>query len=645
MSRKLIGFIVANPEAVYQQRIMDGLFAQCEKYGYNVAVFSPLVQMCHFSRSYLDGELNIFELMNFDKLDGVITSPITLSEDRVEWVMEKITEKLEKECSKPVIALDLPMGNYDVVYTDDRSAFSVITEHILDVHNCKKVYCLTGMEGYAVAMQRLAGFTDVFEKRGIKIPKEYIFYGDFWYTSGEALAEKIASGEVEMPDAVVCGSDHMAIGLANRLIERGIKVPEQVIVTGYDSTQESIINDPTVTSYIPDIGRAAAEAVDKIRKIIDPNAELIPWDRSRSSSLCIGKSCGCPENLEYIKKRLHSSLYNVNHNYSQKDILNTSDIGRLLEGYVFENFTASVSADDCLSKICRSTYLIRPYSHFYMCLNEEWLNTDSSITKGFSKRMREVMHCVPNDHSEPVFCSDGGDHMFDTELMLPELYEKTEKPSVFYFVALHFNDNSLGYAVLQCDLSQDQKISYVFHNWIRNVNNALEMTRVQNKLMMFSLRDAMTGLYNRRGMEYTVGKMLQGAGTKDSWMIFVIDMDGLKYINDTFGHSEGDYGINAIASVSRRMCRNSEICVRAGGDEFYIIGVGDYNLIDAIVRIEKFNLTLAEINKEENKPYEISASIGYCCEKINSGVSCDEAIRIADGRMYESKIARKKQRQ
>lgn len=153
----------------------------------------------------------------------------------------------------------------------------------------------------------------------------------------------------------------------------------------------------------------------------------------------------------------------------------------------------------------------------------------------------------------------------------------------------------------------------------------------------------MTGLYNRRGMEARVRSMAAKGGVRDSWLVFVIDMDGLKFINDTYGHSEGDYGIAAVASASGQIARSSEICVRAGGDEFYIIGLGEYNYIDAIVRIEKFNLALAEENKAE-KPYEISASIGFCCEPFSSGADINDVIRLADGRMYESKVERKKAR-
>lgn len=645
MRRKLIGFIVANPEAVYQQRAMNGLFEQCSRYGYDCAVFATLVQSCHFYREYLNGEVNIFELMNFDRLDGVVVATLTLTEDNTTWVRDVVGKLLKEKCNKPVVSLDMPLEDFPVVYTDDRSAFSVITAHILDVHGCRNIYFLTGLPGHSVSERRLAGFRDMMEKRGLSADESNIFYGDFWYTGGEALAERIASGELARPEAVICASDHMALGLANRLISHGIRVPEDIIVTGYDATPEAAINDITITSFQPEVSAAAANAINEIRKMAEPGEEILP-PAGGDSGLTICSSCGCPENIRYVKQRLRGSLYNVNHNYSDPEVSQSMDISRLLDSYMFENFTGSESVEDCMEKISSAAYLIRPFSRYYLCLESNWLEEDMCTVKGYSPVMNTVMGCVDAKKEEDYkysFVSKGSEREFETSLMLPALYEEREKPAVFYFVPMHFKDKALGYSVLQCDCDQQLKIGIVFRNWIRNVNNALEMVRVQSRLTAFSERDAMTGLYNRRGMEARVRAMAAKGGIRDSWLVFVIDMDGLKYINDTYGHAEGDYGIAAVASASGQIARSSEICVRAGGDEFYIIGLGEYNYIDAIVRIQRFNEALAEENKAE-KPYEISASIGFCCEPFSSGADINDVIRLADGRMYENKVERKKAR-
>lgn len=647
--RKLIGLIMANPEAVYQQRILDGVFAACHKYGYNVAVFTPLVQVCHFYKEYLDGELNIFELMNFDNLDGIIVAAISLSENQITWVCEYIGKKLKRECRKPVVSLDLPLEDYPVIYTDDRRAFTKIAAHVMDAHECRRVYFLTGMKGYPVSEQRLDGFKDLLISRGMPVDESCFFYGDFWYSGGEALAEKIVSGEVPMPDAVICASDHMAIGLANRLIEHGIKVPEDIVITGYDATAEAAINSPTITTYIPDVFQAMDNAINCIREQIEPGAEIIHTEGSVKNGLRICSSCGCPENVAYIKKCLNESLYKVHHNYAEKNIRDTVDISRLLDSYVYEIMTESPDPEKCLWNIYFIDYLIRPYDGYYLCLTENWLDTEEKIIKGYPERMNCVIRTVPTD--DPVtdrlderHVSIENDHVFDTSLMLPQLYEEREEPAAFYFVPMHFNNNTVGYSVLQCSLTQEHKIGCVYRNWIRSVNNALEMARARNKLQMLSERDVMTGLFNRRGMDTQIRKMLKNAKEGQRCAVFVIDMDGLKYINDNFGHTEGDIGISIIASAAQKVCRSSEICVRAGGDEFYIIGIGDYTSDEISETPERFVEALKEESGTAEKPYEISASIGYACQPVTGDFNIDNVINAADANMYENKTARKKQR-
>lgn len=647
--RKLIGLIITNPEATYQQRVLSGVFEQCRKYGYDVAVFSPLVQACHIDKVYFKGEFNLFELVNTDLLDGLIIASLGLIEDEDFTMLDYWKKRLSANCRKPMVAIDLPfIEGCPVVYTDDSHAFSEITAHLLDVHECRNIYFLTGMKEYPVSERRLSGFVDEMNKRGLSVPDDHIFYGDFWYTGGEALADKIISGEIEMPDAVICASDHMALGLAQRLIDHGIKIPEQLVVTGYDATAEAVINDLSITSYIPNVGKAAAESVNVLRSLIEPAADVLAPAREKNSSIYIGESCGCPANTRYLKHIIQNSFYTTNLNYTGGES-EQSNVGRLMESYMFENLAAATSPADCLERVCQLTYLFKPFGNFYLCLRDNWRNTDEKLTDGYPARMNLVMRAMPfgmsNYDASKVFCYDYSGRSFDTSLMLPQLFEEHDDPYVFYFVPIHFQDDTLGYAVLQNELRQPEKINLVFHNWIRNVNNALEMTRVQNELLSFSLRDPMTGLYNRRGMDMRLSEMREHSDIdRDSWLVFVIDMDGLKNINDNYGHAAGDIGINAVAKTARSVMKSGEICVRAGGDEFYIIGIGDYSGGEAEKRVEEFEEAMKRESASLNADFEVSASIGYCSAPASGSLSAENIIQLADSDMYQNKAAKKAQR-
>ena len=643
MKRKRIGLIAIYPEGVYQHRVLTGVYSQCAKYGYDVVVIASLVQLSNINKEYLDGELNIYSLINFDLFDGIIITTIPLSE-QIEGpiVINKLKEKLEKECDKPVVTIDLPLGDYKAIYTEEVSPLFHITEHVIRVHNCRNISVLRGPADIPVSEDRIAGVRQAMRKYGLTLNDDQIYYGDFWFTSGQDLAKRYISKELPLPDAVICLSDHMAIGLVNTLIENGIRVPEDIIVTGYEAENEASVNVPPITSYVSKQDVAGADAVDYLHSIFSPNEKKIPYFSNDQKDLCIGGTCGCQEDFTYTRKLLEVSQAVANYNFIGTGIWNTVDIGMLRESYMMENLTATTCPSECFEEIYKSCNLIDACNAFYICLNEEWLNLDYNRQKGFSPRINEALTVIDNtklkERTQNIYTPK---KFFDVKDMLPELFEERDEPQVFYFSSLHFNNISLGYAVLQQSLMQNNLMSNVYRNFLRNINNALEMTRTKNNIVNISEHDAMTKQYNRRGMERHLEQMITKARPTDTWFAIVIDMDNLKYRNDTYGHIEGDKGILIIADAVNYITSDTEICVRSGGDEFFVIGLGEYTEEDIKKKIVKFNAYIDTVNKELDIP--VSASIGYAVASNLKDQNYQIVIDEADEDMYKNKRAKKNQ--
>lgn len=656
-ARKRIGLLLLFPENIYQQRIMKGIFSQCEKYDYDVVVVSPQAQVTNFYKDYLNGELNVFEYVNFDLLDGVIVAPLTMNEDRITTVCDYLLDKLKKECTKPVVSIDYQFGDYPVAYTDDRTAFYYITRHCLRTHHCRRVMMLAGPQDYSVSVNRIGGVRDALREEGLELTEDDIFYGDFWYSGGENLGKKLAESPENLPEAVICASDHMAIGLTNYLMSHGIKVPEQVIVTGYEATQDALMNTPSVTSYAADEIKTGALAVNILHNKIDPMEPDIELMTAGVKNLCIGGSCGCSEDVHYAKNRMSSNVFKLDHNYNDPGIWNRTDISMLLESYMAEILTATRNANECICKIYESTYLLKPYGIFYLCLNENWLDTDNEMIDGYTDRMQMVLYSDMNKKlhgfTNHVFVEKWNRVLFDRKQMIPELSVSSvdipDCPQVYYVVPVHFNTVSLGVAILQNNLSQANMIGTVYRNYIRNINNGLEMTRNREKIIQLSEHDMMTGLLNRRGMNNAIEKMKHQAEHHPSevqnlqWLVYVIDLDGLKRINDTYGHYVGDNAIIAISGFANEIARDTEICVRGGGDEFFIIGLGNYDEESERERTEHFKTLLKEQEPFDSDGTRFSASIGW---KLGRYVETDvvEVLKQADAKMYDNKRSRNEAR-
>ncbi len=648
--RKVIGCIINNPESQYQSRVLDGLISQCEAYDYDMAVFSPLVDVSHFFKEYMEGDQNILNLVNFDYLDAVVVAsmPLRAFDGGMESA-EKIKNILSRKCKKPVIVMDDSMGDYELVETDDTLAMEEMTDHVLDVHGCnpEKIYILTGREGHLSSLKRITGCERAYAKRNLTLNHDNIFYGDFWYTGGYALADRIIGGELAVPEAVIVHSDHMAMGVINRLVENGIKVPEDVIVTGYDATQEGFLNDIGVTSYIPRVTDMAASTIDRVRQILEPGEPLIPHV-DNFANMRLAASCGCNASEGYYKDYLNNSAYKQNLDHTQGFVQDNNNVSLLIESYMMEEIAQSVSYEECLRRIYLRTYLLRPYDHFYLCLRDNWLDMNVNMCSGYPEYMSCVIHAVPEDAADrdesELHYLDDGRYRFETDLMLPQFHEECENPNVFYFVPIHFQENTLGYAVLQCETKLRVKPTCMFRNWLRYVNTGLEMIRIRNKLVSVSITESMTGLYNRRGMEAKIKEMRENASEGDSCFVMLVDMDGLKIINDKYGHAEGDIAIIEVSSVVRTVLGKNEIGVRAGGDEFYIIGVGNYDEEKIKAKADLVRYHIGEKNRRTLKGYELSASIGYCLRPLGETQKLEELIRIADETMYLDKVERKKHR-
>jgi diguanylate cyclase (GGDEF)-like protein len=165
-----------------------------------------------------------------------------------------------------------------------------------------------------------------------------------------------------------------------------------------------------------------------------------------------------------------------------------------------------------------------------------------------------------------------------------------------------------------------------------------------NELRALSLSDALTTLYNRRGFMTIASQLLRIANREGQymWMLFV-DVDGLKTVNDTLGHPQGDQLIVDVAAIMRQVARESDVTARLGGDEFVTL-IPNGSADDAqrlVVRLEE---AARAQNIKQERPYEIAFSIGIAEYNPEAPCSMDELIRRADVEMYKMKSKHKSAR-
>lgn len=180
---------------------------------------------------------------------------------------------------------------------------------------------------------------------------------------------------------------------------------------------------------------------------------------------------------------------------------------------------------------------------------------------------------------------------------------------------------------------------------IRNEKEMVELLNRHNVILQKqSFQDEMTGLLNRRGyMMQIKGSLLDHQGQYGA--VIFLDLDGLKTINDTYGHEMGDEAIKAIASILKQCLRENDLLARFGGDEFvaFLVIKEEEQAVMVVERIQK---QVAAYNAEKKPVYLLSISSGIRTFRIDneSAMRLSAYLTEADEKLYEEKRGKKQSR-
>ena len=157
------------------------------------------------------------------------------------------------------------------------------------------------------------------------------------------------------------------------------------------------------------------------------------------------------------------------------------------------------------------------------------------------------------------------------------------------------------------------------------------MTALKNEIIF---TDCLTGLYNRMYLEFLHKR---ACNKKDCWVSgIMIDLNGFKQINDNYGHAEGDLALCIVADLLRKSFSEYGVVTRYAGDEFVImLNTTDDQLIQKIIKSAKKNFVTE--NEKSDKPYQLSASMGYAITNL-SNETIDDFMNRIDEQMYQDKM-------
>ncbi len=172
---------------------------------------------------------------------------------------------------------------------------------------------------------------------------------------------------------------------------------------------------------------------------------------------------------------------------------------------------------------------------------------------------------------------------------------------------------------------------------VRAIRYAIERHQLQMALRAMALVDDLTSLYNRRGFQTLARQHMKMADRMRKRVSHIfVDLDGLKEINDSLGHREGDLALIETADLLRETFRESDIIARIGGDEFVVLALETVGLAQEhwVTRLQE-NLTRR--NERPDRRYRLSLSMGIAYYDPDFPCPLDDLLDRADALMYEQK--------
>ena len=568
-------------------------------------------------------ETCVYDLIPYESIDLVILMDEKIKSHRIS---RKIIDAAG-EHAVPVVVID---GEYEgtvSVCFDYEKGFEQIVRHVIEYHGARNVHMIAGIKGNIFSDQRIRIFRQVAEENGIPFSDGMVSYGEFWATPARRCAhELIERGNV--PEAVICANDIMAINASTVFQENGYPVPDKVIVTGFDGFDEAKFSQPplsTINCKTEQLAEAAAQTALNIinKESVDPKILVVP----EPDYSC---SCGCTPESKEGKSRVLLDRFNDHFYRYQDDMKLFHDMSERMQ---MGNSPAEL-AEELKRMRLRYLSVIVNQSCFARGMNY--------FTEEQTRTLPENMFILYNDYD-----TECGILPFKRSAILPDLAERFESGMPLIFNALVFMHRPMGYICYSfpdyeiTDYSKTASVASTISIGIGGYINIRYQQYLAEKVAAMYRNDLLTGLLNRvafanlfrqiRNDEQNTGKPL---------LIIMADLDRLKMINDTFGHDAGDLAIKTAAKVLRQSCPEEALCLRYGGDELLAVIIGDY---DAEPIIEKIEEHLKEYNRQSGLSFQVVLSCGAYRTELTEDLDFEAAVRRADEKMYQQKNIHKKE--
>lgn len=613
--------------ADYQVRVLRGVATRLDRRGV------PLLVVANEPIASDRTPSLVLDLVRHRRVRGVIALA-----DAAPFPQPELPEAL-LAAGVPTVTLGQRLAGAPVVLGDNTGGMVGLMRHLLDDCRVRRPVLLLGIPGHVDSVQREAAFRQEMARRDLPVDEELAIVGGFRPTESYDALNALLTRRRDI-DAVVALNDMSAFGALSALTDHGLRVPQDVLLSGFDNTEAAVTSWPPLTSVDPGLEEQGGRAVDLVLQLADglpcPPQVTIPSRLVvRASTRVRGEAAGDQDHTCVLRALQNQVALQDAAAYLSSSLANCRTLPDVLAAV--EPRLRRLGLRRCFLGIDRPRPAV-----------EGARDVDVRCSLVLSYRDGAV---------EPL-----PDEVFPRHRLLPSWLRHELRHGTLLLQALSIGGRERGYLLFEpvqhsyllteaLRLDLPRTVDFVL-SWqeMRDHSDMLEqlvvrrtweLEQANTELKRAMLLDGLTGAANRLAFQQHLRACWEDGGAEGRQLsIVMVDVDLFKDFNDRYGHLAGDDALRTVAACLVQSAREpGDLACRYGGEEFAVV-LRDASAEAALAVARRFRILLDRAAiPHERSPIApvVTASVGVASGVIRSEADITRVVDAADQALYQAK--------
>ena len=615
--QKVIGVCLAQAHTSLKTELVSEMDRAARERGYGIVAFNSSLDY-YWSQKGDHITACIYDLIRFDRLAALVI----LHDNIYDLQLMNYLVGSAKKQGIPVFYLGGTRDDSVSITDDYEEPYKELVRHVIRDHSVRDFFYIAGLRNEDNSVRRLRYFREVLEEFGIPCPEENIAYGNYLDIQAADIVRELLAGRKKLPRAILCANDSMAAAVCDVLKENGCRIPEDVIVTGFDGTPTSYLGRPQLTTCNSNPGDLA----DLVVRLTDRFYAGEPLEKAYTHhyKTVLMESCGCGH--------FHHPRFNALHTFRQAEAFVNH------ENTLYYSVEQLLELDNELERFRKLASILLPGSALY--INRSLLESDADA-EYHANRIEDELIMIPYrkpDH-ELVFRK-----VYRKDMPLPE-----PAPGGTHILnIIHSNILVFGYyaahtADLQADAQLIKRMSDVMNLVFCILYDRKRQKQLTARLENNLYVDSGTGLSNMKGLSRWFQQYIADPDHHEKTLAMTVyAIPRYSYFFETYGMEETEAIVKAVTEELAGANPDALVLARLDESRFAVVDAAESEEAVAAVTARaarEFNSRMEAYNAQNSKEYYLEVNSG--CAMLETGwesTSVENLIHLAVGDMYLKRL-------